>query len=43
MFKLIDIWIIIVKKIINEAFENFYKKSKKFIKSLIKKLQTRNQ
>ena len=38
MFKLIDIQIIIAKKIINDVFDNFYKKSKKIIKSLIKKL-----
>ena len=42
MFKLIDIQIIISRKIINDVFDNFYEKSKKFIKSLIKELQARN-
>ena len=43
MFKLIDIQIVISRKVINDVFDNFYKKSKKFIKFLIKELQTRNQ
>ena len=43
MFKLIDIQIIISRKIINDISDNFYKKSKKFMKSLIKELQARNQ
>ena len=42
MFELIDIQIVILKKIINDVFDNFYKESKKFMKFLIKKLQTRN-
>ena len=43
IFKLIDIYIVISRKIINNISDNFYKKSKKFMKSLIKKLQARNQ
>ena len=42
MFKLIDIQIVISRKVINNVFDNFYEESKKFIKFLIKKLQTRN-
>ena len=42
MFKLINIQIAILKKIINDVPDNFYKKSKKFMKFLIKKLQIRN-
>ena len=42
MFKLIDIQIIISRKIINDIFDDFYEKSLKLIKFLIKKLQTRN-
>ena len=38
MFKLIDVQIIISKKIINDGFDDSYKKSKKFMKFLIKKL-----
>ena len=38
MFKLIDIQVVISRKIINNVFDNFYKKSKRFIKFLIKKL-----
>ena len=38
MFKLIDIQIVISRKIINDVFDDFYKKSKKFIKFSIKKL-----
>ena len=43
IFKLIDIQIVILKKVINDVSDDFYKKSKRFMKSLIKKLQTRNQ
>ena len=43
MFKLIDIQIVISKKIINDVSDGFYEKSKKFMKFLIKKLQTRDQ
>ena len=43
MFKLMNIQIVISRKIINDVCNDFYKKSKRFIKSLIKKLQTRNQ
>ena len=43
MFKLIDIQIVIFRKIINNISDDFYKKSLKLIKFLIKKLQTRNQ
>ena len=43
MFKLIDIQIVISRKVINDVSDNLYKKSKKFIKFLIKKLQTRDQ
>ena len=42
MFKLIDIQIVISKKVINDVSDDFYKKSKKFMKFLIKKLQARN-
>ena len=42
MFKLIDIQIVILKKVINTFSDNFYEKSKKFIKFLIKKLQTKD-
>ena len=42
IFKLIDIQFIISKKVINDVFDGFYKKTKKFIKFLIKELQTRN-
>ena len=42
MFKLIDIQIVISKKIINDVFDNFYEKSKKFMKFLIKEFQARN-
>ena len=38
IFKLIDIQIVISKKIINEVFDNFYKETKKLIKFLVKKL-----
>ena len=43
MFKLINIQIVILKKIINDIFNDFYEKSLKSIKFLIKKLQTRDQ
>ena len=42
MFKLIDIQIVISKKVINDVSDDSYEKSKKFMKFLIKKLQTRN-
>ena len=42
MFKLIDVQIIISRKVINNVSDDFYKKSKKFIKFLIKKLQTKD-
>ena len=37
MFKLIDIQIVILKKVINDISNNSYKESKKFKKFLIKK------
>ena len=42
MFKLTDIQIVIFQKIINNFFDDFYKKLLKSMKFLIKKLQTRN-
>ena len=42
MLKLIDIQIVISKKVINDISDNFYKKSKRFMKFLIKELQARN-
>ena len=42
MFKLIDIQIIISRKVINDVSDGSYEKSKKFMKVLIKKFQTRN-
>ena len=42
MFKLIDIQIIIFRNVINDISDDFYKKSLRLIKFLIKKLQTRN-
>ena len=42
MFKLIDIQIIISRKIINDVFDDFYEKSKRFIKFLIKEFQTKD-
>ena len=42
IFKLIEIQIVISKKVINDVSNNFYEKSKKFTRFLIKKLQTRN-
>ena len=38
MFELIDIQIIILRKVINDVSDGFYEESKKFIKFLIKKL-----
>ena len=43
MFKLIDIQIVIFRKVINNIFDDFYEKSLKSMKFLIKKLQTKNQ
>ena len=43
IFKLIGIEIVISKKIINDVFNHFYEKSKRFMKFLIKEFQTRNQ
>ena len=43
MFKLIDIQIVILRKVINDISDDFYKKSLKLMKFLIKKLQTKNQ
>ena len=43
MFKLIDIQIVIFRKVINDISDDSYKKSLKLIKFLIKKFQTRNQ
>ena len=42
IFKLIDIQIIISRKVINDVLDNFYNKSKRFIKFLITKLQTKD-
>ena len=42
MFKLIDIQIIIFRKVINDISDDFYEKLLKLMKFLIKKLQTRN-
>ena len=42
MFKLIDIQIVSLRKVINDIFDDFYKKSLKLMKFLIKKLQTKN-
>ena len=42
MFKLIDIQIVIFRKVVNDIFDDLYKKSLKSMKFLIKKLQTRN-
>ena len=42
MFKLIDIRIVILRKVINNISDDLYKKPLKSIKFLIKKLQTRN-
>ena len=43
IFKLINIQMIISRKIINDVFDDSYKKSKKFMNFLIKKLQTKDQ
>ena len=43
MFKLTDIQIIIFRKVINDISDDFYEKSLKLMKFLIKKLQTRDQ
>ena len=43
IFKLIDIQIIILRKVINDISDNLYKKSKRFMKFLIKEFQTRDQ
>ena len=43
MFKLIDIQIVISRKVINDIFDDFYEKSLKSMKFLIKKLQIKNQ
>ena len=43
MFKLIDIQIVISRKVINDISDNFYEKSLKSMKFLIKKLQIKNQ
>ena len=42
MFKLIDIQIVISRKVINDVSDNSYEKSKKFMKFLIKELQARD-
>ena len=42
MFKLIDIQIVISRKVINDISDDLYKKSLKSMKFLIKELQTRN-
>ena len=42
MFKLIDIQIVISRKVINDVLDDSYEKSKRFMKSLIKKLQARD-
>ena len=42
IFKLIDIYIVISRKVINNVSDSFYEKSKRFIKFLIKELQTRD-
>ena len=43
MFKLIDIQIVISRKVINDVPDDSYEKSKRFMKFLIKKLQARDQ
>ena len=42
MFKLIDIQIVISRKVINNISDDFYEKSLKSIKFLIKEFQARN-
>ena len=41
IFKLINIQIVIFRKIINDIFDDLYKKSLRLMKFLIKELQTR--
>ena len=43
MFKLIDIQIVIFRKIINDISDDSYEKSLKSMKFLIKELQTKDQ
>ena len=43
MFKLINIQIIISRKIINDVSDGSYEKPKRFMKFLIKELQAKNQ
>ena len=43
MFKLIDIQIVISRKIINDVPDGSYEEPKRFMKFLIKKLQARDQ
>ena len=43
MFKLTDIQIIIFRRVINDSSDDFYEKSLRLIKFLIKKLQTKDQ
>ena len=43
MFKLTGIQIVIPRKVINDVFDDFYEKSKKFMKFLIRELQARDQ
>ena len=43
MFKLTDIQIVISRKVINDISDDFYEKSLRLMKFLIKKLQTRDQ
>ena len=43
MFKLINIQIVISKKVINNVLDGSYEKSKRFMKSLIKELQAKDQ
>ena len=43
MFKLIDIQMVISRKVINDVSDGSYEKSKKFMKFLIKELQARDQ
>ena len=42
VFQLIKIQIVIFRKIVNDVFEIFYKKSQKFMKFLLKNLQIEN-
>ena len=43
MFKLIDIQIVISRKVINDVSDDSYEESKRFMKFLIKKFQARDQ